>query len=228
MLNNCIKLPDEDRPRERLEQHGAESLTDSELLAIILRTGSRTLPVLELSRHILSVFGSLHTLKMATLDELRSINGIGKAKSIELKAVLELGKRLARSKQEVGELIVNSSIAGRLIQEELQDAYQEHLVAWYLNTKNYVIKKALIFKGSLNMSVAHPREIFREAVRISAARIIVGHNHPSGILDPSAADIQFTKRLQRCGELMGIELLDHIIVSSSGYISLSEEGYLDG
>ena len=215
--SRLLEVPLSAMPRERLERYGAKVLETHELLAILLRTGSKDLNVLQLSIVVLNTFEDLHSLKMASLDELMHINGIGRTKAIELKAAIELGARLN---------ITSSKMAGQWIVEELKDAYQEHLVALYLNTKNEVIKKKMIFIGGLNSAVAHPREIFREAVRYSAARVIIGHNHPSGNPEPSQADIDFTKRLMDCGELMGIELLDHFIVGGEHFISLKEIGVL--
>jgi len=146
-------------------------------------------------------------------------------KAIELKAAMELGIRLGTAKQTKLGHITSSQKAGECIMEELKDLYQEHLIALFLNSKNEVIKKKIIFRGGLNQAVVHPREIFREAVRFSAARIIIGHNHPSGNVTPSQADIDFTRRLSECGEMMGIELLDHFIVGDHTYCSLKEEGY---
>ena len=224
--SRLLEVPLNAMPRERLERYGAKVLETHELLAILLRTGSKDLNVLQLSIVVLNTFEDLHSLKMASLDELMHINGIGRTKAIELKAAIELGARLNKASQMKLGKITSSKMAGQWIVEELKDAYQEHLVALYLNTKNEVIKKKMIFIGGLNSAVAHPREIFREAVRYSAARVIIGHNHPSGNPEPSQADIDFTKRLMDCGELMGIELLDHFIVGGEHFISLKEIGVL--
>jgi len=195
MDQQLLELPLESMPRERLEKLGAKSLETYELLAILLRTGSRELNVLQLAKVVLNTFEDLFTLKMATVEELMEGH------------------------------ITSSQKAGECIMEELKDLYQEHLIALFLNSKNEVIKKKIIFRGGLNQAVVHPREIFREAVRFSAARIIIGHNHPSGNVTPSQADIDFTRRLSECGEMMGIELLDHFIVGDHSYCSLKEEGY---
>lgn len=224
--NQLLETPLEAMPRERLEQYGAKNLATHELLAILLRTGSKELNVIQLATVILNTFDDLYSLKMATVEELMKINGIGRIKAIELKAAMELGIRLSTSRQlKLGKL--NSvQLAGEYIALELKDSYQEQLMALFLNTKNEIIKQKIIFRGGLNHAVAHPREIFREAVRSSAARIIIGHNHPSGNLEPSQADIEFTKRMVECGELMGIELLDHFIVAEARYLSLKEEGMM--
>lgn len=224
--NQLLEIPLEAMPRERLEQYGAKNLATHELLAILLRTGSKELNVIQLATVVLNTFDDLYSLKMATVEELMKINGIGRIKAIELKAAMELGIRLSTSRQlKLGKL--NSvQLAGEYIALELKDSYQEQLMALFLNTKNEIIKQKIIFRGGLNHAVAHPREIFREAVRSSAARIIIGHNHPSGNLEPSQADIEFTKRMVECGELMGIELLDHFIVAEARYLSLKEEGMM--
>ena len=132
------------------------------------------------------------------------------------------GTRLANASQLKSGTITSTQAAGALLKKEMRDLQQEHVVALYLNTKNEIIKKKTIFIGSLNSSVAHPREIFREAVRYSAARIIIAHNHPSGNPEPSEADLVFTRRMVECGEMMGIDLLDHFIIGSEKYLSLKE------
>lgn len=225
--NDLYELPTDARPRERFESVGPKNLSTNELLAILLRTGTREMDVLQLATTLLNYFGDLHALKMASIEELMEIRGIGRTKAIELKSAIELGSRLAQAKQPKLALLNASDKAGQWIATELRDAYQENLLALYLNTKNELIKQRIIFRGGLNHSVAHPREIFREAVRVSAARVILGHNHPSGNLEPSKADIDFTERVAECGSLMGIELLDHFIVGEGKFLSLREEGYIE-
>ncbi|MGY3724789.1 DNA replication and repair protein RadC [Granulicatella balaenopterae] len=225
LKNSIMEVPVTMLPRERLEKYGEKQLATHELLAIILRTGTKDHSVLELALDILATFEDLYGLKMASLDELMTVKGIGRAKAIELRAAIELGIRIAISQATKESAIISSEVAGKIFQYELCDAYQEHLLVLFLNTKNEIIKKRTVFKGGLNSAVAHPREIFREAVKCSAAKMILGHNHPSGNLEPSNADINFTKRMVECGELMGIEVLDHIIVSSNHYLSLKEKGY---
>ncbi|MGO4993557.1 RadC family protein [Jeotgalibaca porci] len=220
------EVPKSSRPRERLAQYGEKSLATHELLAILLRTGPKDSNVLQLAMRVMNEFEDLHSLKMASLEELMTINGIGEAKAIEIKACIELGLRLAHSTQLKSGVITSTKTAGALLMQEMRDLQQEHVIALYLNTKNEIIKKKTIFIGSLNSSVAHPREIFREAVRFSAARIILGHNHPSGNPDPSEADLVFTRRMVECGEMMGIELLDHFIIGDQIYISLKEYGII--
>lgn len=220
------EVPKSSRPRERLAQYGEKALATHELLAILLRTGPKDSNVLQLAMRVMNEFEDLYSLKMASLEELMTINGIGETKAIEIKACIELGLRMAHSTQLKSGVITSTKTAGSLLMQEMSDFQQEHVVALYLNTKNELIKKKTIFIGSLNSSVAHPREIFREAVRFSAARIILGHNHPSGNPEPSEADLIFTRRMVECGEMMGIELLDHFIIGGQTYISLKEYGII--
>lgn len=220
------EVPKASRPRERLEQYGAHALATHELLAILLRTGPKDSNVMQLSLKVLNRFEDLYSLKMATVEELMQVKGIGRTKAIELKAVVELGSRLSSATQLKSGTITSTQTAGALLMQEMGDLQQEHVVAIYLNTKNEIIKKMTIFVGSLNSSVAHPREIFREAVRYAAARIIIAHNHPSGSPEPSEADLVFTRRMVDCGEMMGIDVLDHFIIGSTKFISLREYGVI--
>lgn len=223
MINETV-IPQSSFPRERIVEYGVDALSNQELLAILLRTGSRPLNVLELAASVLNRFEELYELKEATIDELQEIRGVGQIKAIEIKAMVELGVRIQRSVQpKYGKINSSMAIAHQLIQE-LKDFRQEHLLGIYLNTKNEIIQKKTIFIGSLNQSIAHPREIFHWAVRYSAARVIVVHNHPSGSPQASEADLLFTRRLIKCGDLMGIELLDHLIIGDNAYVSLREEG----
>lgn len=219
-----MEVPKASRPRERLDQYGEKALATHELLAILLRTGPKDSNVIQLSLRVLNEFEDLHSLKMASVEELMGIKGIGRIKAIEMKACVELGIRIANATQLKSGTITSTQSAGALLQQEMRDLQQEHVVALYLNTKNEIIKKKTIFIGSLNSSVAHPREIFREAVRFAAARIILAHNHPSGNPEPSEADLIFTRRMVECGEMMGIEILDHFIIGVNRYLSLKEFG----
>ena len=223
-MNLIKEVPIQSRPRERLEQYGEKALANHELLAILLRTGTKGTNVVTLALSMLNQFEDLYYLKTASCQELMTVAGIGRIKAIELKAAIELGVRISQASQiKIGQ-ITSSTKAGEMLLLEMRGLQQEHLVVLYLNTKNEIIKKETIFIGGLNSSIAHPREIFRGAVRYSAARMIVGHNHPSGNPEPSEADIQFTRRMSECGELMGIDLLDHIIIGEQGFISLKELG----
>ncbi|MBO0422764.1 hypothetical protein BCR22_11290 [Enterococcus plantarum] len=218
-------MPEDCLPRERLEVVGEKALSNQELLAILLRTGSKNMNVMKVASNFLNYFNHLFELKNATLTEMMEIKGIGRVKAIELRAAIEFGYRIQQSTQmKFGKVSSSYQIAQNLIYE-LQDFQQEHLVCLYLNTKNEVIKQETVFKGSLNQSVAHPREVFRSAVKCSAARLILAHNHPSGNPTPSESDIHFTQRMQECGKMMGIEVLDHIIIGEQVYISMREENF---
>lgn len=221
------EMPEDCLPRERLEEVGEKSLSNQELLAILLRTGSKNTHVMEVASKFLNYFDHLYELKNATLTEMMEVKGIGRIKAIELRAAIEFGYRIQQSTQmKFGKVSSSYQIAQNLM-SELQDFQQEHLVCLYLNTKNEVIKQETVFKGSLNQSVAHPREVFRSAVKYSAARLILAHNHPSGNPTPSESDIHFTQRMQKCGKMMGIDVLDHIIIGQQVYISMREENFFN-
>ena len=214
------------RPRERMEEYGPKALADHELLAIILRTGTRDKNVVALALEVLRKTEGLYNFRHISMQELMEIPGIGRIKAIEILAATELGGRIARTSQVKEGTVMSSSWVGNFLIKEMSDLTQENVVALYLNTKNEIIKKETIFVGSLNSSVAHPREIFKGAVRYSAARIILAHNHPSGNTEPSEADFAFTRRVVDAGELMGIEVIDHIIVGESEYLSLREHNLM--
>lgn len=179
-MNLLAEMPIESRPRERLEQYGEKALANHELLAILLRTGIKGTNVVSIALQVLNAFDDLYYLKTVSLEELMALSGIGKTKAIELKAAIELGTRIAQAPQLKAGQITSSRQVGEMMLAEMSDLQQEHVVVLYLNTKNEIIKKETIFKGGLNSSVAHPREIFKGAVRYSAARIAIVHNHPSG------------------------------------------------
>jgi len=215
----------EDRPRERLLRQGAESLSNQELLAILLRTGTKEESVLVLANRVLNVFERLHHLKHATIEEMMAIKGIGEVKAIQLMAAVELGRRLAQKHNDEKFTIRSPQDAATYLMPDMTSLNQEHFVVLFLNIKNQIIHKQTIFIGSLNASIVHPREIFREAVKRSAASIICAHNHPSGVPTPSTEDIEVTKRIVEAGYIIGIELIDHVIIGDHQYISLKEKGY---
>lgn len=225
--HNEIKLTqvtNENQPRERLAKLGAAALSDQELLAIILRGGTKEQPVGALAHEVLGKFETLFGLKMASLEELQEIKGIGVVKATEILATLELGRRLAQAKRPYLGQVTGSKALGEMMIGELKDLQQEHLVGIFLNTRNEIIRKETIFIGTLNQSIAHPREIFRAAVKCSAARIVLVHNHPSGDLRPSPQDVNFTERMMESGKMLGIEVIDHLIVTEGAYASVRESG----
>lgn len=220
------ELPESERPREKFERLGAEMLSIPELIAIILRTGTNQRSALSLAEEINTRFNHSNQLKYVTLDELMTIKGVGKAKAIQLLAAIELGKRIHTSKLVRGMQITSPTDCVDYIAEEVKHLEQEHFIGIYLDSKNRVLAKKTLFIGSLNRSIVHPREVFKEAFRHGCNAIIVIHNHPSGSPTPSSQDIAITRRLSEIGELVGIELLDHIIIGTEGYVSLREEGLM--
>ena len=218
--------PKEERPRERFLQDGPQSLSNQELLALLLRTGSREESVLQLSGRLINSFKGLRLLKEASVEELTVIKGIGEAKAIQILASVELGRRINNLNDQDRYVIRSPEDGANYCMEEMRFLSQEHFVCLYLNTKNQVLHKTTVFIGSLNASIVHPREVFKEAFRRSAASIICLHNHPSGDPSPSREDIEVTKRLVECGKIIGIEILDHIIIGEHKYVSLKEKGYL--
>ncbi|WLD95431.1 DNA repair protein RadC [Alkalihalobacillus sp. AL-G] len=219
-------FPLNERPRERMLKEGATALSNQELLAILLRSGTKEESVLQLSHRMIRQFEGLNLLKDATIDELTSVKGIGNAKAVEILASLELGKRVNRLQLEERYVIRSPEDGAKYVMDEMRFLSQEHFVCIYLNTKNQVLHKKTVFIGSLNASIVHPREVFKEAMRRSAASIICFHNHPSGDPNPSREDIDVTQRLTECGKIIGIDLLDHIIIGDQKFISLKEKGYV--
>ena len=210
-------------PRERLAQEGVEALSNQELLAILLRTGTRQASVFEIAQKVLNNLSSLTDLKKMTLQELQSLSGIGRVKAIELQAMIELGHRIHKHETLEMESILSSQKLAKKMQQELGDKKQEHLVALYLNTQNQIIHQQTIFIGSVTRSIAEPREILHYAIKHMATSLILVHNHPSGAVAPSRNDDHVTKLVKEACDLMGIVLLDHLIVSHSSYFSYREK-----
>ena len=210
-------------PRERLTKEGVEALSNQELLAILLRTGTRQASVFEIAQKVLSNLSSLTDLKKMTLQELQSLSGIGRVKAIELQAMIELGHRIHKHETLEMESILSSQKLAKKMQQELGYKKQEHLVALYLNTQNQIIHQQTIFIGSATRSIAEPREILHYAIKHMATSLILVHNHPSGAVAPSRNDDQVTKLVKEACDLMGIVLLDHLIVSHSNYFSYREK-----
>lgn len=213
-------------PRERLLQLGAEKLSNQELLAIVLRTGTKKEPVMALSQSILSELDSLAELHDLSLQELQEIHGIGQAKSTELKAMLELAKRIQASEKKRSERMTGSQQVARKMMIEIGREKQEHLVVLYLDTQNRIIEQRTIFIGTVRRSVAEPREILHYACKNMATSMILVHNHPSGTVEPSDNDLRFTEKLKRCCDDMGMILLDHLIIGQKDYFSFREESDL--
>ncbi len=212
-------LPQEERPRERLLSNGVEYLSNEDLIAIILKTGFKNVSVKSLSNKLLNEVGSIYALRNITINKLLNIKGIGKVKAIELIAALELGKRVYYSKKIEYKKLDNAEKIYEYFKSYFINKKQEHFFCLYLDTKNNLIDKKLLFIGTLNKSIVHPREIFKEAYLLSASNIICVHNHPSGDVNPSKEDIKFTNNLVEIGMLQGIPILDHIIIGNDTYYS---------
>jgi len=217
-------LPSGERPRERMEQYGPEALSTAELLAIVLRVGSRGESAVRLAERLLSEFGGLSGIARARMPQLSSPAGMGLAKAAQVKAAFELGKRLATSTEGGRPVVRNAADAAALVMEDLRYREQECLAAIFLDTRNQVIRVQIITVGTLTGSPAHPREVFKEALAHGCASLIVCHNHPSGDPAPSREDIGLTARLVKAGEMIGIPLLDHIIIGAGRYVSIKEAG----
>ncbi|ANK59762.1 RadC family protein [Loigolactobacillus backii] len=213
------------RPREQLLQTSAATLSNQQLLAILLGTGTKQQPVMMVAATLLSRYPNLTNLTLATPAELQTVTGVGVTKAVLLKAAIELGQRVCQAATFRYGVIVSSRQIGELMIKKLAGMTQERLIVLYLDTKNQILLEKTIFTGTLNSSVAHPREIMAPALDVSAARFILVHNHPSGQTEPSSYDIKFSQRMAHCGQLMGIELLDHLIVGKD-YLSLKERGDL--
>lgn len=210
-------------PRERLRDLGAEHLSNQELLSILLRTGTKATPVLEVANQILKNLDSLADFQHLSLQELQQINGIGYVKSIEIKAMIELAKRISKAEYIQKERIMSSERLARKMMLELSDQKQEHLVAIYLDTQNRIIEQRTIFIGSVRRSIAEPREILYYACKNMATSVIIVHNHPSGSPEPSENDLRFTQKMKRSCEDIGIICLDHLVIGKYQYYSFREE-----
>jgi DNA repair protein RadC len=219
-------VPHEERPRERMMRYGAEALSHAELLAILLRTGTQRQSAIHLAGSVLQQCGSLRNLMDMSMEQLTAIRGIGPAKALQLRAGIELGRRITRSK--LGETVTvrKPQDAADYVMEELRYLKKEHFLCLFLNTKNHIIARETLSVGTLNASLVHPREVFRAAIQRSSASIICVHNHPSGDPTPSPEDIALTKRLVEAGELVGIEVLDHLVIGDARFVSLKEQGYM--
>ena len=222
---NIKTLPSDERPREKLIKHGVKTLTNSELLAIIISKGSKKESVLGLSNKLFKKY-NLKSLSSLKITNLKKHLGIGDAKACQIMACFELGRRLSAFKEDKKPKIMNAKDIARLFIPEMGVLEKEHFIGIYLDSRRRIIKQETIFVGSLNESVVHPREIFKIALDENAAAIILLHNHPSGDPDPSSFDIEITKELIKAGNLLGILILDHVIIGDKKYFSLKEKGLI--
>ena len=218
------ELPVSERPRERLEHYGAGALSSAELLAIILRTGVGGESVLNVAARLLAKYNGLIGLARASFGELCAEHGIGPAKVTQLKAALELGRRLLIASPEERPQVKSPADAANLLMLEMSLLEQEHLRTILLDSKNRVLATPTIYVGSLNTSVVRVGELFREAIKLNSAALIVVHNHPSGDPTPSPEDVKVTELVVQAGQLLDIEVLDHLIIGQQRYVSLKERG----
>ena len=222
MCKDIMEMEKLERPREKLMRYGPEKLSDNELLAILLRTGTRERNVMDMAGDILTEFRR-ENITNAGFDALKDHSGLGPVKACEIVAAFELGKRFFTGKK------TSIYLKPRDIWEELRDIREnkkEHFVTFYLDTRNQEIKRDIVSIGTLNYNLVHPREVFEPAVKNLAAGIILAHNHPSGCLEPSDEDLSLTKRLVQAGKLLGIEVLDHVIVTKEAFSSFKQKNLM--
>jgi len=220
-MKSVREWPEFERPRERLLKEGAQSLSDAQLLAIILRTGSNKKTVIDTAMDLISRFGGLKGIEEASTKELKSFKGLGNAKIAQIKAAFELGKRvLSHTFQK--QIFNSASIVYNYFFPALNGLKKEVFISLLLDTKLKLIREVKISEGILNQSLIHPREVFKEAVKESAFAIILVHNHPSGDPTPSEQDIEITKKLKQASEILEISLLDHVIIGNGKYFSMKE------
>lgn len=223
-------MPLSERPYEKLEKYGPEVLSNAELLAVVIRSGNRDETAVALAQRILALGGDergitgLHDL---SLEELRTARGVGMVKALQVKAVMELSKRISSAMALSNRVTIKSpEDVGKLLMEEMRHLRKEVFKVILLNTKNHVIKHVNISIGSLNSSIVHPREVFSEAVRAGCSGMILVHNHPSGDPEPSREDMDTTSRLVNAGSILGIKVLDHIVIGDGRYMSFKEQGLI--
>jgi DNA repair protein RadC len=215
-----------DRPREKLERFGASGLGDNELVALVLGHGAARTGALDLANAVLAAVGGLHGLARASLDDVRQVPGIGVARAAQMLAAIEAGRRtLVRGRRDRPQILEPRHVAELLI-PEFGSRRVEHFGVLLLDTRRRVLRTAVLSVGSLDASLAHPRDVFREAAAAGASAIILFHNHPSGDPTPSRDDVALTERLVQAGDLMGIPVIDHIIVAESRFVSLREQKVL--
>jgi len=220
------ELPTDERPREKMKGQGAQAMGNSELIAILLRTGNPAESALRLAENLLERQGGLAGFGNATMEDIEQIKGIGEAKAITILAAVELGRRVTSLAPLERAVIRTPDDVASLLMPRFRYETKESFLAVLLSTKNHVLKTPVISIGSLNASIVHPREVFREAINASAASVILAHNHPSGDPAPSPEDIGLTRKLVEAGRLLDIPVLDHVVLGDGKYISFKEKGIL--
>lgn len=222
MNYSVLALPTHERPRERLHRYGEETLSSPELIAILLGSGTKTVPVLQLAHSLLAHFGTLQKMSAATVEELCEVKGMGIAKSLQLKAAFSLGVRARLGDAPIKLKIEHPSHAYHYIREKIAYKGQEYFMAIFLDARGQVITDETIAVGTVSEVLVHPREVFHPAIRHRASAMIIIHNHPTGELTPSGADLSLTRDLVKTGEIIGISVQDHLIVSENGYYSFRQ------
>lgn len=217
-------LPSSERPRERLRERGAAALANAELLAILLRVGASGESAIAQGTRLLARFGGLPGLARASFGELCNQKGVGEAKAAQIKAALEISKRLLAAQPEERALVRSPQDVANLLQAEMGLLEQEHLRVILLNTRNQVLAIPEVYKGNVNTAIVRTAELFRDAVREGCPALIVVHNHPSGDATPSQDDVAITQQIVEAGQLLGIDVLDHIVLARGGFVSLRERG----
>ncbi len=217
-------LPADERPRERLASYGPQALSNAELLAIVLRVGAQGLSAVTLGQQLLAHFNGLRGLAKASVAEICEIKGMGSAKAVQVKAALELGRRLMVAAPDERPRIASPADAANLLMLDMGLLEQEHLWVLLLDTKNHVLDVVKLYQGSVNASLIRVGELFREAIKRNCTAIIVAHNHPSGDPTPSPEDVRVTHRIVDAGKLLDIEVLDHLVIGHQKYVSLKERG----
>ncbi len=218
------ELPADERPRERLERYGENALSNSELLAIALRTGSQHESAIALATRLLAIFDGLGGLARASFHELCAVHGIGPAKAAQLKAALEIGRRLIICSEQGRPQINSPADAAGLFQAAMSTEPQEQLRVMLLDSKHRVQRISVVYVGNVNTAVVRIAEVFREAIKDNAVAIIIAHNHPSGDPTPSPDDVRVTEEIVRAGKMLDVEVLDHLIIGRQRYLSLKERG----
>ena len=220
------EIPLEDRPRERLRSFGAEALSVRELLAIVVGPGSRQMGAMELAEEVVSAFESMRDIAGASVERLSRVSGMGFAKACRLRAAIELGKRAVKAGRGERRTVRCPEDAAGLVMEDMKNLDREHFKVILLDSKNAVISVETVSVGTVNASIVHPREALKPALEKSATSMILVHNHPTGNVSPSREDILITRRFEKCGRILGIEIVDHLIIGDDDYKSMKESGYL--
>lgn len=220
------ELPAEERPRERMRALGVEALSMRELLALVIGSGSRGRGTMELADDLVSSFESARDLALASVERLCRVSGVGEARASRVMAAIELGRRVLKSSRGDRKTVRCPADAAGVVMEDMMNLDREHFRVMLLDSKNAVISVETVSIGTVNASIVHPREVLKPALEKSATSIILIHNHPTGSVSPSREDILITRRFEKCGRILGIDVVDHIIVGDNNYVSMKEGGYL--